>query len=408
MDRRQRHGVDSPYAWAAVPGDAGQSRQTDLSISSPSSHSARMSWHLGWYVGRSFMLCSALACILLTGLLDLFEGLDQLRRLSGHIHQAALKAMTLAGLHAPFYFTYVLPFGILLGGMACLHRLERRSELVAARAAGLSPWQFLAVPVGCAILMGLLTTALFSPLSSVMYRHADHLNASWAGKQHGLGQHPLEELWLRQPSGAPDTVIFLHLRHVVFGPETVQAGNATLLKVAGKRVFKARVETGAGLLDKGGWHFNSGKLYQTGHGGTATGPFSLHTPYGPEAMKGAIATNAESVSFWALPTTARHLHAMGFPVAAYRLRWQGWLALPTLCAAMALMAAGFSMAPERRSGHGHLIIQGVLAGFAFFACARTAEQLGRIGAVPPALAAWAPVVAGLCLGAAMLIHREEK
>ena len=53
----------------------------------------------------------------------------------------------IAALRLPYIATQVLPFAILLGGMLCFWRLTRSSELVVARAAGVSAWEFLAAPV---------------------------------------------------------------------------------------------------------------------------------------------------------------------------------------------------------------------------------------------------------------------
>ena len=38
----------------------------------------------------------------------------------------------------------LLPFSVLVGAMACYLALSRRNELVVARAAGMSAWQFVA------------------------------------------------------------------------------------------------------------------------------------------------------------------------------------------------------------------------------------------------------------------------
>ena len=45
----------------------------------------------------------------------------------------------------------ILPFAVLLGGILCFWRLTRSSELIVARAAGVSAWEFLAAPTLCAL-----------------------------------------------------------------------------------------------------------------------------------------------------------------------------------------------------------------------------------------------------------------
>ena len=48
----------------------------------------------------------------------------------------------------------VLPFAVLFGSMAALLQLSRKLELVVARAAGISAWQFLQPGILVAALLG--------------------------------------------------------------------------------------------------------------------------------------------------------------------------------------------------------------------------------------------------------------
>ena len=73
----------------------------------------------------------------------------------------------------PYVAMQILPFAILLGGILCFWRLTRSSELIVARAAGISAWEFLTAPTLCAFLFGVVATALVSPVSSVMLARAE-------------------------------------------------------------------------------------------------------------------------------------------------------------------------------------------------------------------------------------------
>ena len=74
---------------------------------------------------------------------------------------------------------------------------------------------------------------------------------------------------------------------------------------------------------------------------------------------------------------------------------------------MALVSAGFSMRPSRRGGVARMIGSGVAAGFTLFVISKVAEEFGQSGALPAALAAWAPAGAGLMLSVALLLHLED-
>src|ERR1700721_1875874 len=54
----------------------------------------------------------------------------------------------------------IMPFSVLVGAMSCYLALSRRLELVVARAAGISAWQFVAPAVIAAFLFGTVATTI--------------------------------------------------------------------------------------------------------------------------------------------------------------------------------------------------------------------------------------------------------
>ena len=115
----------------------------------------------------------------------------------------------------------------------------------------------------------------------------------------------------------------------------------------------------------------------------------------------------DTLSVWALPDFIALLNRSGFSSIRHRLHFQALLALPLLAATMALVGAGFSMRPARRGGVARMIGGGVAAGFTLFMVSKLAEEFGQSGALPVALAAWAPAGAGLMMALALLLHMED-
>ena len=70
-------------------------------------------------------------------------------------------------LHTPIVAEQALPFAVLLGSMIAFLNFSRRLELVVARAAGVSVWQFLAPAAIVAALIGVVevtaSTTRFRP-----------------------------------------------------------------------------------------------------------------------------------------------------------------------------------------------------------------------------------------------------
>ena len=135
----------------------------------------------------------------LSGVISLFDFIELLRRSSSKPDATFGLVTEIAGLRLPFVAMQILPFAVLLGGMICFWRLTRSSELVVARAAGISAWEFLSAPTLCAMLLGALATAAVSPISSVMLARAETLeDASPAPLAADHLHLNGGQLWLRQ------------------------------------------------------------------------------------------------------------------------------------------------------------------------------------------------------------------
>ena len=134
----------------------------------------------------------------LTLLVALFDFIELLRRAATRPDAGFALVATIAGLRLPFVALQILPFAILLGGILAFWRLTRSSELVVARAAGISAWGFLSGPLAVALLFGVLGTVAVSPLSSVMLARAERLDYAYLRASAGLTAIAGGRLWLRQ------------------------------------------------------------------------------------------------------------------------------------------------------------------------------------------------------------------
>ena len=83
------------------------------------------------------------AMLLIVFLLDYIE---LIRRGNSHPDASLVVLLEMAALKQPHMAQQILPFAILFGTMMAFWRLTRSHELVVARAAGISAWQFLAPP----------------------------------------------------------------------------------------------------------------------------------------------------------------------------------------------------------------------------------------------------------------------
>ena len=106
----------------------------------------------------------------------------------------------------PFITERVMPFAVLVGAMFCYLNLSRRLELVVARAAGISAWQFIAPAVGIAAVIGILTTTIYNPISASLREQSSRLEAELFGSESSFHTSS-GGFWLRQRNDEGQAVI---------------------------------------------------------------------------------------------------------------------------------------------------------------------------------------------------------
>ncbi|WP_270936662.1 LPS export ABC transporter permease LptG [Falsiroseomonas oryzae] len=367
------------------------------------------------YVARGFLGATAVMLAALTGLVALFDFIELLRRAATRPDVGFDIPATIAALRLPFVALQILPFAILLGGIVAFWRLTRSSELIVARAAGISAWGFLTGPGLVAVLLGIIAVAGVSPLSSMMLARAERMDQTFLRTGGGLSSLAGGRLWLRQADRELDPLgiaIVTGRPAAARGP--LAAAGAAGFELQGVTVWRlsagdrplARIEAPRARLAQGHWVLEDAVTFGENRQPAPPSRIELPTELTAGRIEDSFAS-PETLSFWSLPGFIEVLEEAGFSAVRHRIQFQSLLALPVLSLAMALLAAGFSMRHNRRGGVAQMIAGGVAAGFALFVVDRVSGEFGEAGSLPVVLAAWAPTMAGLLLALALLLHLED-
>jgi lipopolysaccharide export system permease protein len=358
---------------------------------------------LSAYIARQFLVWLGgvfAAMVIVTFLLDYIE----LMRRSGTKIQATLWVLLeMAALKLPQTAQEALPFAILFGTMLAFWRLTRANELVVARAAGVSVWQFLTPAVLVALLVGILAVTVFNPIASsaeaayeqldsrILRQGSDQLSLSAAG------------LWLRQSDETGNQIV-IHADRL--GAQDVTLDGVTLYFFGDKTRFSSRVDAKSARLEKGEWVIEDGVRWLADQSAQPFAAMHLPTQLTPRKMAESFAS-PDTMSFWELPGFIALLEQSGFPAQRHRLHFNVLLARPFLLAAMVLVAATFSLRMQRRGGAGMMIVGGVASGFLLYIVSDIVFALGLSAKIPVTLAAWTPTGVSLIFGASMLLHLED-
>jgi lipopolysaccharide export system permease protein len=374
---------------------------------------------LSLYVARGFLGATLIMLAALTLLVGLFDFIELLRRAATRPDVGFDIPLEIASLRLPFVALQILPFAILLGGIVAFWRLTRSSELIVARAAGVSAWGFLTGPLLVALLLGSLATAGISPLSSSLFARAERLDQNFLRSGGGLSSLAGGRLWLRQADREldPQGVAIIAGRPVaarLVAGELPRPGEAARFELQEVSVWRlsgadralSRIEAPRARLTNGSWVMEEAVVFGEDRLPSPPRVIALPTELTPGRIEDSFAS-PETLGFWSLPDFIEVLEEAGFSAVRHRIQFHSLLSLPVLALAMALLAAGFSMRQTRRGGVAQMITGGIAAGFALFVVDRVSNEFGEAGSLPVVLAAWAPTVAGLLLALALLLHLED-
>lgn len=358
---------------------------------------------LSRYFGFRFLRSVTGSFFGVVALAAMIDYVELLRRGSDWPHASALLLAEISVFRVPQLSERILPFAVLVGAMSCYMTLSRRLELVVARAAGVSAWQFVAPSMIAAFLFGAVATALYNPLAAVLHERSKRLEAAMMGELPGSTlQTTISGFWVRQKSDSGSAIINAKSSR----GQGAQLGSVSAYVFDPAGQFRERIEAKSATLDQGYWRFDDARIYASGSPPEIQNGYRLATSLTPEQVRESFAT-PETVPFWQLPAYIEMADRAGLGAAGYRLQYQQLLSRPFLLAAMVLLAASVSLRFFRFGGVQKMILGGILAGFLLFVLSKFTEDMSKAELMSPILAAWVPVLVGSLTGFVVLLHQED-
>lgn len=346
------------------------------------------------FLTRTFAIMAAVSLVLLV-----LAVLGESGHILAHRGNGDGEVWRYVGLRGPQIIAFILPFSVLGSTILTLMTMNQNSEVIALRAAGLSAHQVLApllvASVGVAGLSFAFNDRIVSRATVTLSR--------WQAVDYAplpIDRGDRTNVWVR----AGDDL--LEVDRLVGHGDAARLDGVTDYDREGGKLL-ALVTAPHGVRDGSGWRIfpakrfdvASGKLVQLG---------AIHIADGvtPEQFT-VSAVDADGLSFRGLRAAIQALGDAGRPTKA--LEGAEWhkLSGPLSAVLMPLLGAvaAFGIA---RSGKLYIrAVAGLALGFAYFVADNFALAMGSLGAYPPFLAAWAPILLFFLIGEAILIRTEE-
>lgn len=355
---------------------------------------------LGRYFLRRYAVITTWNFVGLAALIFIISFTEISGRSGGLDGFSAKWALGLAALQLPMIMQQAVPFIGLVAAMATLISLNRKYELVIARAAGISAWQFLTPIAAGAFIFGLLTVLVLNPIAAKSYASAEALEATVRGAGSSLNSD--QERWIKQRTGEGETII---------GADAAVDGGLTLVRPIflimddNERISK-RMDAARAHLREGYWELTDVVVRQG-----ARPPERLETVPVPTNLQpsfvGHQLTTPEAVSVFALPSMIEVARSFGLRANAFAMQFQSLVTLPPLLVAMTLIAATVSMRFARMGQSAAVILGGIVAGFLLYVVTVLVKAFGVAGFMPPVVAAWTPVLIAMFFGVTFLLFKED-
>jgi lipopolysaccharide export system permease protein len=357
---------------------------------------------LGRYFAGRFVVSAIGVFASIFVLLVLVDYIEMVRKTSGLASAPPIMVAETSLFRVPQLLEKMMPFCVLIGAMTCYLALSRRLELVVARAAGVSAWQFIAPALAAAMILGVLATVAYNPMSANLREISKQMEAELFGGAPGGGVQDASGFWINQIN-ADGQVIINAARSEHQGARLT---GLTLFRFDTNNVFKERIEAREATLEDGYWLFRGARRFSLNAPPVDQDSFRLPTSLTPAQVRNSFST-PETVSFWQLPGYIRSSESSGFATAGYRLQYHKLLAQPFLLAAMVMLAASVSLRFFRFGGVQKMVLSGVGAGFLLYVLSKVTEDLSKAELMHPIAAAWLPVVVGGLTGFLALLYQED-
>jgi lipopolysaccharide export system permease protein len=357
---------------------------------------------LSRYFGIRFLnavIGSFIGVIVLSGMIDYVE---MMRRGAEWPNATPWILAKISMFRVPQLTERIMPFSVLIGAMSCYLALSRRLELVVARAAGMSAWQFVAPAVITAFLIGVVATTAYNPISAVLQERSKRLESEVAGEVPSTIQESSSGFWVRQKSADGAAIINAKTSR----EQGAQLGNVSVYTFDSDGHFRERLEARSATLQNGFWQLEEVRIYATGNPLQIADTYRLGTNLTLEQVRESFAT-PETVPFWQLPAYIETAERAGLQAAGYRLQFNLLLARPFLLAAMVMLAASVSLRFFRMGGVQKMVLSGIFAGFLLFVLSKITEDMSKSELLSPIAAAWIPVLVGGLTGFVVLLFQED-
>lgn len=359
--------------------------------------------HIHRYTIATFLKSFITLLVMLFALIVMFDSIELLRRAAKVDGLPFSQIIQLALFKLPDAGQEVFPFVILFSSILTYWTLNKRSELVIYRGAGLSAWQFTLPVAFTAFCIGVIFLFILNPLSTLMLGRYEVLESKHLGSPQNIVTLSKNGLWLKQDK--PYTNIILHAGGFDINSWTLS--DVTLLYLNKNDSFQKRVDAPIALLNDKEWLLHNAVINGASMQSMENKKnYAIETDLSRQDIIDSFA-DPKLVSFWSLPAYIDLMDESGISTRSTRMHYLNLLTQPFFFTFIALLAASFCLKPARLQNVSTLLGLTLLSAFGLFFLSNFLQALGASEQLPVFLSAWAPSFITLLLAVNIIMVNED-
>ncbi|MEZ5872570.1 MAG: LPS export ABC transporter permease LptG [Nitratireductor sp.] len=354
------------------------------------------------YIAIRFTKTVAAMMISLLLLIVVIDFVEQLRKASELSDVTLWSLLQLSMLKAPVFLDKAFPFGCLFAAMITLTQLNLKMELVVARAAGVSAWQFLMPVSAAAIIIGLFAAFIYNPLAVTSFEKSKEVEVRIFDRSARQTNAEVSGYWMKQEEHDGSSIINARIAR---NKGTI-LDDVKIIRFDPEGHIIERIDAETAVYSGVSWVLTNSVVTRESEVAERKDTLIVPTNLTRDILAGVTAS-ADSIPVWELRQMAGKATLAGGNPNPYLVQFHGLLALPVFLVAMVMIAATVTLRFVRFGQIGRLILGGILSGFVLYTVTKLVTSLGSNGIVPPFVAAWSPSVVAILFGTSILLHQED-
>ncbi|MEO0542854.1 MAG: LPS export ABC transporter permease LptG [Pseudomonadota bacterium] len=315
-------------------------------------------------------------------------------------------ALLVSAMRVPMIIQIAMPFIMLFATVATLIGLNRKYELVVARASGVSAWAFLRPTWLCAFFIGALIVLVINPLAAEGFSRATQIEGQWRGTSTQNSLLSQKAPWLRQSDIESDDVWVINAQRSSNNNGLTRLVGATFMRISSDGAMLARHDARVADLRDREWILRRVTTTKAGVAPETSRTLSVPTNLDPNIIAEALLP-PEMVSIYTLPKQISTAESFGVAAFPFRMQFHALVALPLLLVAMTMIASTVSLRFVRFGQSASMIVGGIACGFVLYVLVEFTKSFGSAGIIHPVLAAWIPVFVAAMSSVTYLLFRED-